>query len=60
MTQQIEIEPSQKAVDKGRNAIEYSQNLVNMSLQQLWNIAYTSGYEDAVAQLSQPADATSQ
>jgi len=60
MTQQTQIQPSPKAIEKGRNAIEYSQNLVNMSLQQLWNIAYTSGYEDAVAQLSQPADATSQ
>ena len=60
MTQQTQIQPSPKAIEKGRNAVEHSQNLVNMSLQQLWNIAYTSGFEDAVAQLSQPADATSQ
>jgi hypothetical protein len=60
MTQQVEIKPSQKSLEKGRSAVEYSQNLINMSLQQLWNIAYTSGYEDAVAQLSQPVDAPSQ
>lgn len=45
---QQQIQPSQKSLDKGRNAIEYSQNLINMSLQQLWNIAYTSGFEDAM------------
>jgi len=60
MTQQTQIQPSQKSLEKGRSAVEYSQNLINMSLQQLWNIAYTSGYEDAIAQLSQPVDAPSQ
>lgn len=60
MTQQVQIQPSQKSLEKGRNAVEYSQNLINMSLQQLWNVAYTSGYEDAMAQISQPVDAPSQ
>ena len=44
-----QIQPSQESITKGRNAIEYSQKLVNMSLQELWNIAYTSGYSDAMA-----------
>ena len=60
MTQQTQIQPSQKSLEKGRSAVEYSQNLINMSLQQLWNVAYTSGYEDAMAQISQPVDAPSQ
>jgi hypothetical protein len=61
MTQQTQIQPSQKSLEKGRSAVEYSQNLINMSLQQLWNIAYTSGYEDAMlAKDSQPVDASLQ
>ena len=48
-SQQQQIQPSQESITKGRNAIEYSQKLVNMSLQELWNIAYTSGYSDAMA-----------
>jgi uncharacterized membrane protein len=47
MTQQTQIQPSQKSLEKGRSAVEYSQNLINMSLQQLWNIAYQAGFEDA-------------
>lgn len=57
---QIQLQPSQKSLEKGRNAVEYSQRLVNMSLQEIWNIAYASGYEDAMIQISQPADAPSQ
>lgn len=57
---QVQIQPSQKSLEKGRNAVEYSQNLINMSLQQLWNVAYTSGYEDGMAQNSQPGDASLQ
>ena len=60
MTQQTQIQPSQKSLEKGRSAVEYSQNLINMSLQQLWNIAYTSGYEDAMTKNSQPVDASLQ
>ena len=45
---QIEITPSQKSLDKGKNAIEYTQRLVNMSIQEIWTIAYTSGFEDAM------------
>ena len=48
---QIEITPSQKSLEKGKNAVEYSQRLVNMSLQEIWNIAYASGYEDAMVQM---------
>ena len=44
-----QIQPSQESLSKGRNAIEYTQKLVNMSLQELWNIAYTSGFSDAMA-----------
>jgi hypothetical protein len=46
--QQQQIQPSQESLTKGRNAIEYSQKLINMSLQELWNIAYTSGFSDAM------------
>lgn len=45
---QVEITPSKKSLEKGKNALEYSQRLVNMSLQEIWNIAYTSGFEDAM------------
>jgi len=42
------IQPSQKSLEKGRNAVEYTQKFLSMSLQEIWNIAYTSGYEDAM------------
>ena len=48
-TQPQQIQPSQESLAKGRNALEYSQKLINMSLQELWNIAYTSGFSDAMA-----------
>ena len=47
--QQQQIQPSQESITKGRNAIEYSQKLVNMSLTEIWNIGYTSGFSDAMA-----------
>ena len=40
---------SQDSIAKANNSINYSTNLINMSLQQLWNIAYTAGFEDAQA-----------
>jgi len=43
--QQIQMSPDSLA--KASNSINYSVNLVNMSLQQLWNIAYQAGFEDA-------------
>lgn len=46
--QQQQIQPSQDSLQKGKNAVEYSQKLINMSLAELWNIAYTSGYSDAM------------
>jgi len=39
---------SQDSMKKAGNSINYAVNLVNMSLQQLWNIAYQAGYEDAM------------
>lgn len=48
-TQPQQIQPSKESLDKGRNAVEYTQRLVNMSLQEIWNIAYTSGFSDAMA-----------
>ena len=45
--QQIQMSPDSLA--KAQNSINYSVNLVNMSLQQLWNIAYQAGFEDAQA-----------
>ena len=47
MSQQ-QIQPSQKSLEKGRNAVEYTQKFLSMSLQEIWNIAYTSGSEDAM------------
>jgi hypothetical protein len=35
-------------LQKGRNGVEYSQKLINMSLQEIWNIGYTSGFADAM------------
>ena len=43
-----QIQPSQESLQKGKNAVEYSQRLISMSLQEIWNIAYTSGYSDAM------------
>ena len=42
-----QIQMSQESLSKAGNSINYAVNLVNMSLQQLWNIAYQSGFEDA-------------
>ena len=49
MTQPQQIQMSQDSVNKANNCISYSTNLINMSLQQLWNIAYQAGFEDAQA-----------
>jgi hypothetical protein len=43
-----QIQPSQESLQKGRNGVEYSQKLINMSLQEIWNIGYTSGFADAM------------
>lgn len=43
-----QIQPSQESLQKGRNAVEYSQKLLSMSLQEIWNIGYTSGFADAM------------
>jgi hypothetical protein len=51
MTDQVQpqqIQPSQESLHKGRNAVEYSQKLLSMSLQEIWNIGYTSGFADAM------------
>ena len=45
---QIELQPSQKALEKAKNAHDYSVNMVAQMLQQMWNIGYTSGFEDAM------------
>jgi len=39
---------SQKSLQAANNSIGYSSPLLNMSLHQLWNVAYTAGYEDAM------------
>ena len=44
---QQQIQMSSESLSKAQNSINYSTNLVNMSLQQLWNIAYQAGFEDA-------------
>jgi len=45
---QQQIQMSQKSLQAANNSIGYSTQLINMSLQQLWNVAYTAGYEDAM------------
>ena len=44
-----QLQMSDESMKKAGNSINYSVNLVNMSLQQLWNIAYQAGFEDAQA-----------
>ena len=43
-----QLQMSDDSLKKAGNSINYAVNLVNMSLQQLWNIAYQSGFEDAM------------
>jgi len=43
-----QIQMSQKSLQAANNSIGYSTQLINMSLQQLWNIAYQAGFEDAM------------
>jgi uncharacterized membrane protein len=42
-----QLQMSDDSLKKAGNSINYAVNLVNMSLQQLWNIAYQAGFEDA-------------
>jgi hypothetical protein len=44
-----QIQMSEDSMKKAGNSINYAVNLVNMSLQQLWNIAYQADFEDAQA-----------
>jgi uncharacterized membrane protein len=44
-----QFQMSDDSMKKAGNSINYAVNLVNMSLQQLWNIAYQAGFEDAQA-----------
>lgn len=46
--QQQQIQPSKESLEKAKNAHEYSMNLINQMMQQMWNIGYTSGYSDAM------------
>ncbi len=46
--QQVQIQPSKEALEKAKNAHEYSMNLLNQMMQQMWQIGYTSGYQDAM------------
>lgn len=48
MTTPQQIQMSQDSITKANNSMNYTINLVNMSLQQLWNIAYQAGFEDAM------------
>ena len=43
-----QIQMSSDSINKANNSMNYTINLVNMSLQQLWNIAYQAGFEDAM------------
>ena len=44
-----QLQMSDESMKKAGNSINYAVNLDNMSLQQLWNIAYQAGFEDAQA-----------
>ena len=44
-----QLQMSDDSMKKAGNSINYAVNLVNMSLQQLWNIAYQACFEDAQA-----------
>lgn len=44
-----QLQMSDESMKKAGNSINYAVNLVNMSSQQLWNIAYQAGFEDAQA-----------
>ena len=46
--QQVQLQPSQLSLEKGKNAHEYSINMITQMLQQMWNIGYTSGFSDAM------------
>ena len=49
MTQQPQqIQMSNESVTKANNSMNYTINVFNMSLQQLWNIAYQAGFQDAM------------
>ena len=45
--QPIQIQPSKEALEKAKNAHEYSMNMLNQMMQQMWQIGYTSGFQDA-------------
>lgn len=45
---QVKIQPSKDSLDKAKNSHEYSMNLLNQMMQQMWQIGYTSGYQDAM------------
>lgn len=47
-TQPQQIQPSQKSLEKAKNAHDYSINMIAQMLQQMWQIGYTSGFEDAM------------
>ena len=58
MTEEVKQEPvritmSPQSQEKANNAMNYTMNLINMSLQQIWNIAYQAGFEDGMSFLTE-------
>lgn len=52
MTEQVQpqqVQPSKESLEKAKNAHEYTMNMVNQMLSQMWQIGYTSGFSDAMA-----------
>ena len=45
---QVQIEPSKESLEKAKNAHDYSMNMMAQMLQQMWNIGYTGGFQDAM------------
>lgn len=52
-TQPVQITMSPQSQEKANNCMNYTMNLVNMSLQQIWNIAYQAGFEDGLSFLTE-------
>lgn len=49
----VKITMSPQSQEKANNCMNYTMNLVNMSLQQIWNIAYQAGFEDGLSFLTE-------
>lgn len=49
----VKITMSPQSQEKANNSMNYTMNLINMSMQQIWNIAYQAGFEDGLSFLTE-------